>query len=274
MSTVGQILAAEVKEGLPQRKKDTHKGDFGHVLVIGGDYGMAGAVRLAAEAAARVGAGLVSVGSRPEHRDIVTAVRPELMCHAISNQSELSSLINKASVMVLGPGLGQSDWSRMLCQTAVNVGLPMVVDADGLNWLSQHPSNKDNWILTPHPGEAARLLAAPNQEVQTNRIKAVEQIQKKYGGVCVLKGCNTLVKGHQLGICHAGNPGMASGGMGDVLSGIIAGLVAQSVSLEAAARVGVWLHATAADLAAKKWGERGLLALDLLPYVRELINVR
>ncbi|MCX7120541.1 MAG: NAD(P)H-hydrate dehydratase [Gammaproteobacteria bacterium] len=257
------------------RDRAAHKGDFGHVLVIGGDYGMAGAVRMAAEAALRVGAGLVSVATHAENVAVVNASRPEIMCHAVDSADALNLLLNKASVIVLGPGLGKSDWSVMLFETAIKTAKPMVIDADALYFLSANKSRQNNWIVTPHPGEAARLLHCTVKEVQTERLAAAQNIVKLYGGIAVLKGAGTIVATENNAfICEAGNPGMASGGMGDVLSGVLGGLLAQKFSLESAAKTGVLLHAMAADQAALEGGERGLLATDLMPYLRQWVNLK
>jgi len=268
---------------LPKRSRYANKGCCGHVLVVGGDYGMGGAVRMAAEAAARVGAGLVSVATRQEHVAAINIARPEIMCHSVKDASDLLPLLNKATCIVLGPGLGTADWGQMLfCEIVRNNNqLPLVVDADALNLLSTSAENyqemfaQPNWILTPHPGEAARLLDVSTAVIQNDRYAAVAQLQQRYGGIAVLKGAGTLIKSYSdlVNVCVYGNPGMASGGMGDVLSGIIAGLLAQGLSLEAAAQLGVCLHSKAADCAVSECGERGLLALDLLPYVRLIINV-
>lgn len=259
---------------LPPRPKDSHKGDFGHVLIIGGDYGMAGAVRMAGEAALRVGAGLVTVATHPENRDIVSAMRPELMCHGINNPPDLKKLLERATVIVLGPGLGQSNWSQELFHAAVINDKPKILDADALNLLSKQIQKREDWILTPHVGEAARLLKSTPEEVQANRIASLNALQDLYGGIIVLKGAGTLITGSEKkpNICHTGNPGMASGGMGDVLSGVIGGLVAQHLSLEKSAQLGVCLHAAAGDLAAAEGGERGTLALDLMTHLRRLVN--
>ena len=162
----------------------------------------------------------------------------------------------------------------MLFEAVLASKSPMIVDADALNILASRPEARDNWILTPHPGEAARLLKTKNQTIQSNRLSAVNKLLEKFGGVCVLKGAGTLIatSGEMIRVCNAGNPGMASGGMGDVLSGIIGGLVAQGLSLFDAANLGVLVHATAGDLVAAKQGERGMLALDLLPVVRKILN--
>jgi hydroxyethylthiazole kinase-like uncharacterized protein yjeF len=260
---------------LPQRERDAHKGDFGHTLIVGGDYGMAGAVRLAAEACARVGSGLTTVATRAEHINIVSGARPEIMCYGINHVTQLKNLLTRATVLVLGTGLGQSDWSQELFHYLIAISSqPKIIDADGLNLLAKQPQYREDWILTPHVGEAARLLQSTSDQIQKNRIAAIKEIQKKYGGVVVLKGKGSLVTrtNEDPSICEAGNPGMASGGMGDVLSGVIGGLVAQGLSLQQAAELGVCVHAAAGDRAAKENGERGLLALDLIPYIRELLK--
>ncbi len=259
---------------LPPRPKTAHKGHFGHVLIIGGDTGFTGAVRMAAEAAARVGAGLVSIASRGAHAAHLNATRPELMCHGVETTTELQALLGRATVVAIGPGLGQSGWARSMLQPICDSGLPMVMDADALNLLAQSPKFRENWIITPHPGEAARLLGCTSSEIQADRFAALQALLEKFHGVCVLKGTGTLIgeKNQPCTICTAGNPGMASGGMGDILTGIIAGLIAQGLSLSDAARMGVSLHGTAGDKAAEA-GERGMLASDLLPWLRHLVNV-
>lgn len=258
---------------LKPRKRDAHKGDFGHVLVIGGDYGMPGAVRMAAEAAARTGAGLVTVATRPEHIATVTATRPELLCYGIRKARDLLPLQKRATVIILGPGLGQTAWSNQIFNFTLKFQQPKIIDADALNLLAQSPQQADNWILTPHPGEAARLLKCDTTTIQQGRLAAAQALHTLYKGVIVLKGAGTIICADPLnpGICHAGNPGMATGGMGDVLSGILGGLVAQGLSLQQASELGVCLHAVAGDMAAKN-GERGLLASDLLPYLHKLVN--
>jgi NAD(P)H-hydrate epimerase len=158
----------------------------------------------------------------------------------------------------------------------------MAVDADALNLLAIEPVQRDNWILTPHPGEAARLLNKTSKDIQADRFAAVKALQQQFGGVVVLKGAGSLVAaaGSPLALCDAGNPGMASGGMGDVLTGAIAGLLAQRQTLKTdpaqalavAARLGVSVHARAADIAANEGGERGLLASDVIAALREVVN--
>ena len=259
---------------LSPRKKDAHKGHFGHVLVVGGDYGMGGAVRMTAEAALRAGAGLVTVATRPEHVMVVSGSRPEVMCHQVATAEDLMPLAERASVIVIGPGLGTSDWSKALLAYIVTLSQPMVIDADALNLLAQEPMQRAHWILTPHPGEASRLLNETVQAVQNNRFKAAAALQQQYGGVAILKGVGTIVQTSEKKsmVCTGGNPGMATAGMGDILSGVLGGLLAQGLTVSQAAEVGVMVHALAADQAVMGDGERGLLATDLLPHIRMLVN--
>lgn len=262
-----------IKKTFPSRNRCAHKGDNGHVLIVGGDRGYSGAARMAGEAALRVGAGLVSVATHPEHAVLLNLGRPELMCHGVNNAEQLSALLDKADVIVVGPGLGQSKWAAELFIAALKSSKMLVIDADGLNLLALVSERHQNWVLTPHPGEAARLLGCAITELQQDRYAAVAAIQTKYGGIAVLKGAGTLIAGYdEIAVSTTGNPGMASGGMGDVLAGVIAGLIGQGFSPKDAAQQGVHLHGMAADLAAVQAGERGLLASDLMPYLRQLVN--
>lgn len=263
-----------ISDALPKRVKDAHKGNFGHVLVIGGDYGMGGAVRMTAEAALRVGAGLVTVATRPEHVAVVSSARPEIMCHHVSEEADILPLLERASVIIIGPGLGTGEWSQLLLKAVLKYEKPTVADADCLNLLADCSVLRNNWILTPHPGEAARLLKKSVSAIQCDRFKSACELTECYGGVAVLKGVGTIVcqSGQVPAVCPAGNPGMATGGMGDVLSGIIGGLLGQKLTLFTAAKLGVYLHAKAADLAATSGGERGLLPTDLMLYLRDLVN--
>ena len=264
----GDLAAA-----LPPRARDGHKGNYGHTLVIGGDQGMAGAISMAAEAAARSGSGFVSVATRPEHTVVITARHPEIMAHGVNFAAELQPLLARATVIVLGPGLGQGAWGQALFTAAIATGLPLVVDADGLNLLAMHPAHSSRWVLTPHPGEAARLLGSSTEAVQLNRPAALRELVRRYGGAAVLKGAGSLVSdGSNMAVCPYGNPGMGSGGMGDVLSGVVGALLAKGLSPGQAVRNGVLVHALAGDDAAQAGGERGLQATDLLPYVRRRVN--
>ena len=269
----GVLLAPRA---LPPRARDNHKGRQGHVLAIGGDLGAGGAVRMCGEAAARVGAGLVSIATREANVGAILSARPELMPQGVHVPRNLEPLLARATVLAIGPGLGQDEWGRGLWSAALDVGKPLVLDADGLNLLAAAPRALPSaCVLTPHPGEAARLLGAGTADIQTDRFAVVRALAEKYRAVVVLKGAGSLVADPEgrVAVCPWGNPGMASGGMGDVLTGVIAGLLAQGLDAWDAACLGVGLHARAGDLAARA-GERGLLASDLFPYVRALVNGR
>ncbi len=257
---------------LPPRHRAAHKGHCGHVLLIGGDSGYLGAICLAAEAALKSGAGLVSVATRAEHSHFVTLRQPEIMSHGVERVHDLSALIDKANAIVIGPGLGQSRWSQMMMNAVMATDKPCVIDADGLNLLAKKPQQKANWILTPHPGEAARLLDSATADINADRYQAAAQLQQQYGGVCILKGAGTLITNQaETKVNTTGNPGMASGGMGDVLAGLSGGLLAQGLDSWTAAQTAVHLHGKAADMAAES-GERGLIASDLIAHFKTLLN--
>ncbi len=263
-------------ERLPPRPATAHKGLYGTVLIVGGDYGMAGAVALAAEAALRCGAGLVQVATRPKHVAALVARTPEVMPLGVSSGGAMTPMLAGADVVVIGPGLGQSPWSIELLQLVLACGKPLVLDADALNLLAAgrivDASAGTQRVLTPHPGEAARLLCCTTAEVQADRFAAVSALQQRYGGVIVLKGNGSLVTGgDDILLSDYGNPGMASGGMGDVLSGVIGALLAQHLPSIEAAALGVCLHGAAADIAAGE-GQRGLAASDLIPHLRALLG--
>jgi len=260
---------------LAPRARGAHKGDFGHVLVVGGDRGMPGAVRLAGEGALRAGAGLVTLATHTSHAPTVNAARPELIAIGVSGTADLAPLLARARVVAVGPGLQRGNWGGKLFAAALAARRPLVLDADALYWLAQEPARHDDWILTPHPGEAARLLGTTGEAVQAERFAAARAIADKFGGVCALKGAGTIVcaaHDDRFDVCDAGNPGMASAGMGDVLTGIISALRAQGLDARAAARLGVWLHARAGDEAAEQGGEIGLVASDLFAPLRALVN--
>jgi len=260
----------------PQRPAASHKGDYGTVLVIGGDYGFPGAVALAAEAALRCGAGLVRVATRTEHLSAIVARTPEAMVSAVRSGQELRPLLAGADVIVLGPGLGRSSWSGQLLQVALESTQPAVVDADALNLLAELPWEsavlRENRVYTPHPGEGARLLGSSTAAVQCDRFAAAGALQARLGGVVLLKGNGSLiVDGQQQLLADYGNPGMASGGMGDVLSGVIGALLAQGLSPLMGTALAACAHGAAADMAASA-GQRGLLASDLMLPLRKLLG--
>lgn len=261
---------------LAPRRADAYKNQFGHVLVVGGDTGFGGAALMAAESTARAGAGLVSLATRPEHLAAALTRCPEVMAHPVISGQELEPLLEIPDVIAVGPGLGRSPWGEQLLARAGRAEVPLVVDADALNILAGGRVlagvRRDDWVLTPHVGEAARLLGWDTAEVLADPLAAVREVQAKFSGVVVLKGAGTLIA-HDGGVdlINGGNPGMASGGMGDLLTGIIAALIGQRMPLVDAVRLAVWLHGAAGDHAAAE-GQRGLLATDLLPFVRRLVD--
>jgi len=271
---------------LPCRNPISHKGDHGHLLIIGGDYGMAGACRIAGEAALRCGAGLVSIATRKENTNAITSARPELMVHGIEHAEDLDKLLTKATAIAIGPGLGTGQWGFSLLDKIIKFlkkqyhsdkqTIHCVFDADALNIMAQHNlvvQSKDI-IYTPHFAEATRLLKYKSEipSTDTNRFNMILELQEKYHGTFVLKGAGTLVNiNDDTAICPYGNEGMASAGMGDSLTGVIGALLAQKISIVDSARLGVCLHAKAADLAAKE-GKNGMLVSDIFPKLRELMN--
>ncbi len=262
---------------LEKRLANSHKKDFGHVLLVGGAPGMRGAIQLAAHAALRSGAGLVTVATHPDHAAYFNIAIPEIMVLGIDNQNDLHSLMDRADTIVIGPGLGQTQWSKELFSRAVSGDHPLVVDADALNILATQKLKRDNWILTPHPGEASRLLGTSPSEIQSDRYGMAKKIQNNYGGVCVLKGSGTIIHDNdKTMVCPFGNPGMATAGMGDVLAGVLGSVIGQSRSyklpLGEVAAFAVSLHSLAGDRASIAGGEKGLMASDLIPYLRLLIN--
>ena len=321
------VTADLLSEWVPARARTAHKGHYGQVLVVGGDVGMGGAAILAAQAAARTGAGKTVLMSRAEHLPVMLVRQPEVMTIAVADaraeSAAIAAQVRAATVVVLGPGLGQSAWSRTLfdavIKEAVHASVPLVLDADALNLLAEDlvgkgrggklagaelsgaelseatlaeldKASRARWILTPHPGEAARLLGKTTAEIQSDRYHAVRQLQQLTGANCLLKGAGSLMAFSELAsklaskpsrqsiaplaglvdVCADGNPGMASGGMGDVLAGIAGGLLAQGLSAADALRAAVCAHARAADLAVVQQGEQGLLASDLLPELTRL----
>lgn len=259
---------------LRPRARDAHKGNHGHLLAVGGDHGYAGAIRLCAEAALRCGAGLVSVATRAENVAGLVASRPEAMVRAVEDATALRTQFARSDVIALGPGLGQGEWGRALFDASMTAGLPCVIDADALNLLAQDGRPLPDAILTPHPGEAARLLDTDIAAIEADRFVSAQALADRYAAVIVLKGAGTIVAapGRVPAVIGAGNPGMASAGMGDVLTGVIAAFSAQGLSAFDAACAGALLHAAAGDAAASAGGERGLLASDLFPALRRLAN--
>jgi NAD(P)H-hydrate epimerase len=305
VSDISWQLLQQNDQLLPLRALDSHKGNHGHVQVIGGDYGYAGAALMASQAALVSGAGLVSCATRPEHVSAYISRCPEIMVAGINSGLELTPFIageqNQKKVLVLGPGLGKQAFGQLLLQTvlqqvtqefeATQAMQAMVLDADGLNLLAAKPLiigsaldfSNHAVIMTPHPAEAGRLLNISAAEVQADRIAAIQSLVEKFSCTVILKGQHSLIAGKnsqgevQIYRCLDGNPGMASGGMGDVLSGITGAVLAQFTALGlsplAAAKLACCVHSKAADYASVD-GEIGLLATDLLPFIRRIIQTR
>lgn len=265
---------SQLKQQLQRRPASAHKHQCGHVVILGGDVGMPGAARLAAEASLRAGAGLVTVVSHPQHAEIILAGRAEIMLSFSEDGHVPADLLARASAIVVGPGMRDTQWSRNLLSAALETTIPKVVDAGALRMLDEKDGHRDDWVLTPHAGEAASLLdEMDSASIQDSRFASVDLLQQRYGGQVVLKGAGSLIQSPEgmIRLCPYGNPGMASAGMGDVLSGIIAALLAQGYASRQAVELAVCIHSLAADLASAE-GQTGLLASDLFPFVRQLVN--
>ncbi|GAB3513724.1 NAD(P)H-hydrate dehydratase [Pseudoxanthomonas daejeonensis] len=271
------LAAPALRAWLPRRRRDTHKGQSGRVLCVGGDHGGGGAIVLCAEASLRGGAGLASVATRAGHVPAIVARCPEVMARAVEGTGEFAPMLEAAGVVACGPGLGQDEWGGALFRRVLASGRPLVLDADALNLLAtaSHalPVPADA-ILTPHPGEAARLLGIDTAIVQRDRFAALARLVDRYACTVVLKGAGTLVgaPGQVPCVLAAGNPGMATGGMGDLLTGTIAAMRAQGLPAFEAACAGALLHGLAGDAAAAHGGQRGLMPSDLLPWLRHFAN--
>ncbi|WP_122554545.1 NAD(P)H-hydrate dehydratase [Pseudomonas viridiflava] len=258
---------------LAPRPRTAHKGMYGRVLVIGGDHGFGGAALLSAESALRSGAGMVTLATRTEHVPAALTRMPEIMSAGIHSANQLMTLIEAASVLVVGPGLGQDSWGRSLLSAAANADRPQVWDADALNQLATGqvvlPKNS---VITPHPGEAARLLGISTQEVQNDRAAAAHALARTFNAVCVLKGSGSLIADvdGRLALCDRGHPAMATAGLGDVLAGLTGALMAQHMSAFDAACLAVWLHASAGQKIGASG--RGMAASDSIPAIRQLLE--
>lgn len=270
-----KLISYQTSQGLRKRNNNSHKGSHGKLLCVGGNKGTAGAIRLTSEAALRSGAGMVKVYTHPESALAVSIGRPELMVTA----TDLIAALEWASCIAIGPGLGQDAWSIATFETVIQYYCahkkPLVIDADALNLVAQSSSVRSlkNTVITPHPGEAARLLNCSVSDVEANRYNSATQLSNHYGACCVLKGAGSIIteQGNSW-VCTDGNPALAVGGSGDVLTGIIGALLAQDLAIEQAACYAVTLHAKAADILADREGDRGMLPSDLFAIVRQLIN--
>ena len=274
------LESEEVGALLPPRPRDAHKGDFGHVLVIAGSRGKTGAALLAAQAAARSGAGLTTLAVPATLQAVLEAQVREAMTAALADTGDgaaaladgtaASALIAERGAVVCGPGLGQASGTRELIRHVVRqCTAPLVLDADGLNAVAGTRVLRDRpgpTVITPHPGEMARLSGGDTARVQADRLGAARAFARAERVVVVLKGARTVIASPvgATAICPTGNPGMASGGTGDVLAGVIGALLAQGLAAYDAAALGVFAHGAAGDAVAARQGEVGLLASDLL----------
>ncbi|AIS15299.1 NAD(P)H-hydrate epimerase [Pseudomonas chlororaphis] len=268
-----QLLTPGTLPRLAARAPSAHKGQFGHLLLIGGDRGFGGAALLCAESALRSGAGMVSLATRSEHVAAALARVPEVMTLGADSANQLMGLLEQASIIVAGPGLGQAAWGRSLLSAAANAPRPQVWDADALNLLAKGGLTlPPGSVITPHPGEAARLLGISTAQVQADRPAAAQALSKKYTAVAILKGAGSLVASPdgRLARCDRGHPAMATAGLGDVLAGLVGALLAQGMSAFDSACLAVWLHAVAGEHQGKLG--RGLAASDLIPVIRQLLE--
>lgn len=277
------LRAAEMRALLPPRPRDAHKGTFGHVLIVGGSVGMSGAPIMTSRAAARAGCGLVTAAIPRSIQPIVAAGMDELMTIPLPDRDgelvpeaagEVVNFARSCDAVCLGPGMrNTADTQEFLARVLAELEAPLILDADGLNALDTSPAMLDRraapMILTPHPGECGRLIDRTVPQIEEDRIAAVRDAARKYRSVVVLKGARSLIcdgRGNAeapIGINTSGNAGMATGGSGDTLTGILASLVAQGVEPWDAARLGVFIHGRAGDLAAEDEGTRGLIAGDI-----------
>lgn len=273
VAPIARYDASALTRWLKPRKPTSHKGSHGRLLVVGGDAGTAGAVRMTAEAALRSGSGLVRVLTHKDNIIPILTARPEIMVDELTDE-RLTEALEWADVIAIGPGLGQRDWGKRALKRVASSEKPMLWDADALNLLAISAEKRQNRIITPHLGEAARLLNTETSEIESDRLHAAQTLAQRYGGVVVLKGAGTLIASEQgeMAFADVGNAGMASGGMGDLLSGIIASLVGQKLTLFDAACAGCVAHGAAADAVAAERGTRGMLATDLLDLLWQFVN--
>ncbi|MFZ5502848.1 MAG: NAD(P)H-hydrate dehydratase [Pseudomonadota bacterium] len=271
------LTRKQVIAPFPQRPRNSHKNMFGTVAVIGGASGMVGAALLAGRAALKLGAGCVHVGLLADNAPSVDLLQPELMLHSAASALDLQDI----NVIVVGCGLGRDMAAHKLLHDALKHDTALLLDADALNLLALRPDLRNlllartaATLLTPHPGEAARLLGCKTEEIQAGRNTAVQQLARKFSSTVVLKGADSLcaTRDGKVFVNPTGNPGMSSAGMGDVLSGIIAALIAQGMTADDALLLGVYLHGAAGDELAKQQATLGMSASEVTEWARWLLN--
>ena len=265
----------ELKQKLIARSSFSHKGTYGSVLIIGGDEGYGGAVLLAAQAALRSGAGSVVVGTKKQHVAPLLARCPEVMAHSIDSFSDLEGLLQKRSCIAIGPGLGKGKWGQELMEACVQTDLPLIVDADGLALLDSRWTQKrtNSTIVTPHIGEAARMLGTTSLDVNSDRFSAAKKLSHTYRAIVALKGKGTIIQANtDCYLSPYGNPTMATAGMGDVLTGTIAGIISQGYDSLFSVKLGVVTHGLAGDIVVKERGSGSMLASDILVHYSKLLS--
>jgi len=281
-SNISLLSWHQLEKKMPTRLAVSHKGDYGKLLIIGGNISMPGAVMLAGQAALRSGAGLVKILTHSDNVLAIQANHPELMVQGVDDNSidtvYLNSLLDWADSIAIGPGLGINGWAKSLLQLTIKSlksmpDKPLIIDADGLNLLAQNNHLKhEHLVITPHPGEAARLLGSNINQIESDRYTSIQQLQKSYQATVVLKGAGTIIADKSaISVCPYGNAGMATAGMGDCLTGILSSLIAQGLELSLGTKIAVCLHSKAADMAAEE-GKKGMIASDIFPFIRRLIG--
>ncbi len=283
-------IPSDIRKLLPNRRPDTHKGDYGHVFVIAGSAGMTGAAALTSMGALLSGSGLVTLGIPKSLNPILAAKLTEVMTKPLPETddqtlsegafSKIIKFAEKVNCVAIGPGLSRnSGTEKLVNELVVSLDKPMVLDADGINALEGNASIlssvKAPIVITPHPGEMARLVSLSREAIVKEKEKVAKNFSSKYNVVCVLKGHRTVVAGPggKAYVNLTGNPGMASGGVGDVLTGMIASFIGQGIRPFDAAKLGVFLHGLAGDLAAKEKGEISLIASDILNKLPQAIKL-
>ena len=264
----------DIVQELPVRVPSSNKGDSGKVLLIAGAFGMGGAAAICGVGALRAGAGLVKIATDPDNVSAINALRPELMTLNMHDEEALSQAIRWADVIAIGPGLSKSPEAVAVLHSLDGVRKPIIADADALNLIaSGEIIQTERLIITPHPAEAGRLLGMSAPEVNQDRFTAALKLHQRLGGVVLLKGAGTVIcDGKKFTIISEGSPAMAAGGMGDLLTGMIAALLAQGLSMNLAAVCAAIIHGRAGTLSAMQNGIIGTLPLDLCPYIRKLVN--